>query len=189
MSVKFLTEVQGVIEKLKDQEYQWGRVKHILSNARTNNQQVFLCGNGGSAGTAEHLACDLFKMANIDARNLGENFPLVTAIINDDGWENLYRNQLKGTFKKGDVLIAISVHGGFGKDKADMWSQNLLKAIDYANSNGGLTIGFSGFDGGEFKNLCNINIIVPSESTPIIESLHCLIGHLISFALYEGDRK
>ena len=106
MDIKFLTEVQSVIEELKNQEYQLIRIQHILSNARTNNRQVFLCGNGGSSSTASHFACDLFKIAGIRAINLGENMSLTTAIINDDGWENLYLNQLKRLFNQGDILIA-----------------------------------------------------------------------------------
>ena len=180
MEIKFLTDVQKVIEKLKEQEYQLTRIQHILRNAKANNKTVFICGNGGSASTATHIACDLFKIGGMRAISLGNNIPLMTAIINDNGWENLYSDQLKRLFNKGDVLISLSVHGGTGKDEADFWSQNLLKAIEYVNKNGGLTIGLSGFNGGRFKKMCNTNIVIPSKSTPIVESLHCLIGHLIA---------
>jgi len=183
MEIKFLTDVQKTIEELKNQEYQLKRIQHILRNAKLNNQKVFICGNGGSASTATHIACDLFKIGGIRAISLEDNIPLMTAIINDSGWENLYSDQLKRLFDKGDVLISLSVHGGTGKDEGDFWSQNLLKAIEYVNKNGGLTIGLSGFNGGKFKEMCNTNIVVPAESTAIVESLHCLIGHLIAMTI------
>lgn len=159
-----------------------------LHGARRDNCSVFLCGNGGSAGTASHTAADLFKIAEIRALSLDGNPSLSTAIINDRGWEHLYTDQLKQLYHPGDVLIAYSVHGGSGSDEAGMWSQNLTRAIDYVNRNGGTTIGITGFDGGAFKELCDICLVVPAESTPIVESLHLLIEHLVTFELQVGDR-
>jgi D-sedoheptulose 7-phosphate isomerase len=164
-------------------------VEYTLVNAMRGNHSVFICGNGGSAGNASHFVCDLFKIARMRAICLNDNPSLTTAIINENGWENLYVNQLKRLFKKGDVLIVLSVHGGIGKDKAELWSQNLLKAVNYVNVNGGITIGFSGCNGGAFKEHCQINIIVESSSTPVVESLHCTIAHLItnSIAVRHND--
>lgn len=185
---EFLNAVKDVIKQLERQEQKIADVVHILNDARANNRTVFICGNGGSAGTSIHLASDLFKMTGLKAISLNCNMPLTTAIVNDDGWENLYFKQLGVLFKAGDVLIVISVHGGTGMDKADLWSQNLLKAVDYAQENDGTVIGLSGCDGGEFNDMCDINIVVPSDSTPIIESMHCLLGHLITHIFKENGK-
>jgi len=113
----------------------------------------------------------------------------MTALINDEGWNELYIQQLERLFNPGDILIAISVHGGAGEDKAGAWSQNLNKAIAYVKGRKGGTIGFSGFDGGQMKYACNVCIVVPADSTPIVESFHVLLHHFITFALQEGNRK
>jgi len=165
-----------------------GKIIDILADARDKGKKVFLCGNGGSASTATHFAADLFKLGEIKAISLNENVPLATAIINDNGWSELYTDQLKRLYEEGDVLIAISVHGGSGSDKAGQWSQNLTKAIDYVNKHKGTTIGFSGFDGGAFKEITDVCIVVPFDSTPQVESFHIVLEHLITFRLHEGSR-
>src|SRR5215217_5333887 len=150
---------------------------------------VWLIGNGGSAGTATHMACDLTKCTilpgqpRLRATALVDNIPLMSALTNDDGWENVYVEQLKTFFRPGDAVIGISVHGGAGRDKAGAWSQNLLKAIDYAKQNGGVTIGLSGFDGGAMKDVCDHCIVVPWNTTPHVEAYHVTLHHLIVFCL------
>jgi D-sedoheptulose 7-phosphate isomerase len=184
----YLEQVEKTACKLKEQQKEIQRFIDFLRLAREEKKQVFICGNGGSAGTAVHMACDLFKIAGIRAISLTENVPLMTAIINDDGWENLYTEQLKRLHNPGDMIIAISVHGGSGSDKAGLWSQNLTKAIDYVSTHGGITLGFSGFDGGAMKTICNVCVVVPAETTPLVESFHMVLEHLIAFELQVGDR-
>ena len=113
----------------------------------------------------------------------------MTALINDEGFDNLFYEQLKDRFEEGDVLICISVHGGAGKDKAGLWSQNLLKAMKYAEEMGGKTIGFSGFDGGPMKEITDVCIVVPADSTPQVESFHTALEHLICSCLKERIAK
>lgn len=162
-----------------------------LFEAWKHGRQVFIFGNGGSASNASHFLCDIVKYTNVEGKPrfrgmcLNDNHGLVTAHINDNGWENLYVEQLKNHMNEGDVVIALSVHGGSGRDKAGAWSQNLLKALDYANRNGARTIGFSGFDGGAFKEVASICVTVPVNSTPHVESFHALLHHLICDALKE----
>ncbi|EMR74108.1 phosphoheptose isomerase [Thermoplasmatales archaeon SCGC AB-539-N05] len=184
----YLDAVKDCAEQLKDQNQEINRVIDLLREAKENGKQVFICGNGGSAGTATHMAGDFFKISGLKANSLDDNVPLMTALINDEGWGSLYDYQLKRLFNPGDILIAISVHGGSGQDKAGAWSQNLLKAIDYVNKHDGHTIGFSGFDGGAMKQLCDVCVVVPVESTPLVESFHVVLHHLIAFALHEEDR-
>jgi len=163
----------------------------ILYRAWRDGKWVYTCGNGGSASTATHFACDLIKTAEGNGRRgfkaecLNDNIPVVLAYINDNGFENLYIEQLITKFQPGDVLICLSVHGGAGKDKAGMWSQNLLKAIKYAQESGGKAVGFSGFDGGPMKEVCDACITVPADSTPLVESFHLVLEHLIVFRLKE----
>jgi D-sedoheptulose 7-phosphate isomerase len=165
------------------------RTVELLFDVWKRGGQVFTCGNGGSASTATHFACDLAKTTIVGDRKrfraycLNDNIPLVSALINDEGFDNLFYEQLRNSFQAGDVLICISVHGGAGSDKAGLWSQNLLKAMKYATDTGGRTIGFSGFDGGPMKEIADACIVVPIDSTPQVESFHLVLEHLICACL------
>ncbi len=156
----------------------------MLFHAWRNGNRVFVIGNGGSASAATHLACDLAKNVagsepGIRAMSLNDNIPLVSALTNDNGFEDIYTEQLKTWLEKDDVLIAISVHGGAGRDKAGAWSQNLIKAIRFAKSRGAKTIGITGFDGGMMRELVDIWVNTPSNSTFQVEPLHGVVHHLI----------
>ncbi len=161
----------------------------VLYEAWRSGNRVYMCGNGGSASTATHFACDLAKSTLVPGKKrfktecLNDNIPLVLALINDDGFDNLFYEQLRSKFQKGDVVICISVHGGAGKDKAGLWSQNLLKAMKFAQDNGGKAIGFSGFDGGPMKEIADACITIPVNSTPQVESFHLAMEHLICTCL------
>lgn len=171
------------------------KVIELLYDAWKHKRRVFTCGNGGSASTATHFACDLAKGTIVGDKNrfkvlcLNDNIPLVSALINDEGFDNLFYEQLKSNFEKGDILVCFSVHGGAGKDKAGLWSQNLLKAMKYAKDNGGHTIGFSGFDGGPMKDIADACITVPANSTPQVESFHLALEHLITNCLKQKIEK
>jgi D-sedoheptulose 7-phosphate isomerase len=186
---QYLDEIKGICDNISREDID--DAIELLFDAWKNGNKVFLCGNGGSAGTANHFMCDLFKVTIVEGKKrfkalcLDDNVPLMTAIINDEGWENLYVEQLKNLYEKGDILMCISVHGGSGRDKAGAWSQNLLKAMDFVKDNGGKTIGFSGFDGGAMKELADVCIVVPFNATPHVEAFHVVLQHLIAFRLRE----
>ena len=172
-------------------EEQISRIIDMLFSAWKQGNSVYIIGNGGSASTATHFAADLVKTVidkptdkGIKAISLSDNIPLTSALVNDWGKENIFFSQLVTFFQKKDVLIAFSVHGGSGSDKDGAWSQNLPKAIEYAKHCGGVTIGFAGFDGGVMKDLCDV-CVVAGESTPVVESLHVVLTHLITFCLKE----
>jgi D-sedoheptulose 7-phosphate isomerase len=192
----YLEEAARVARAISVEEID--RAVDILFETWRHGNQVFTCGNGGSASTATHFASDLTKSTIVPGKKrfraecLNDNVPLMLALINDDGFENLFYEQLKAKFQTGDVLITISVHGGAGKDKAGLWSRNLLKAMKYAKDTGGKTIGFSGFSGGPMKDIADACIVVPVDSTPQVESFHLTLEHLICSCLkqkigdYEG---
>lgn len=189
----YLSEMKGIIENMSVEDID--RAIELLFDAWQRGSQIFICGNGGSASTATHFACDLSKTTIVEGKKrfkaycLNDNIPLMSALINDEGFDNLFYEQLKGRFQEGDVLICISVHGGAGRDKASLWSQNLLKAMKYAEDIGGKTIGLSGFDGGPMKEIADACIVVPANSTPHVESFHLALEHLICSCLRERIAK
>ena len=181
---EYLTESQDILRRL-DREAIDGAIR-ILFEAWKSDNQVFVAGNGGSASTSTHFACDLNKWVSDEAERkfrafaLVDNIPLVSALTNDNGWGEVYVEQLRNFFRKGDVLVAISVHGGSGSDRAGPWSQNLLKAVKYVKDNGGKVVGLSGFDGGVLKEAADACVVVPAESTPHVEGMHLVLTHLMS---------
>jgi len=183
----YLSDVTKVAEAISVDDID--KATEILFTAWENGNQVFTCGNGGSASTATHFSCDLAKTANVDGKKrfkaicLNDNIPLMSALVNDNGFDNLYSEQLINLFQKGDVVIAISVHGGVGQDKAGAWSQNLIKAMKFAQENGGKAVGLSGFDGGLMKEIADACVVVPIDSTPQVESFHLTVEHLMTACL------
>lgn len=181
----FLKESKSLIDKLPREDI--SEVMALIDEVRRKGGTVYTIGNGGSASTAEHLAADLDKTANIGqdklfrSITLVNNDPLTSAWTNDEGWESVYKGQLEDRIEEEDVLIAFSVHGGSGP-----WSGNLVKAMNYANKQGAGTVGIAGFDGGAFTDVCDKTVVVPSESTPQVESMHVLVHHLIVFGLKEN---
>ena len=181
---EYLSESQDILKKLDRGAID--RAIQILFEAWKNDKQVFVIGNGGSASTSTHFACDLNKWVSDEAARkfrafaLVDNIPLMSALTNDNGWGEVYVEQLRNFFRRGDVLVAISVHGGSGSDKAGPWSQNLLKAVKYVKDNGGKVVGLAGFDGGVLRTAADACVIVPAESTPHVEGMHLVLTHLMS---------
>lgn len=161
------------------------KIIEILFDAWKNGNNIYTMGNGGSASTATHFAADLSKTTitygkkRFKAFSLTDNIPLVSAWTNDSGFDEIFKGQLENSLQKNDVVLGISVHGGSG------WSANLIKAFNYAKSKSAKTIGFSGFDGGLMKKICDVCVNVPVDSTPHVESIHVLLQHLIIFCLKE----
>lgn len=188
----YLDGIEEITKKISMNDID--RAINLIFETWKRGNKVFLIGNGGSASTATHFACDLSKVTSypgkkrLRAISLVDNIPLVSALTNDEGWDNLYIEQLKSLYDPGDILLAISVHGGKGKDKAGIWSQNLLKALMFVKENGGHTIGFSGFDGGALKEMADVCIVVPYNTTPHVESFHVVLHHLVTFCLADKIR-
>lgn len=183
----FFSEIQRLCDAVSQEKL--ACAVEVLFEAWKNDMTIFIIGNGGSASTATHLAADLVQCTlsphgkRVKAVSLFDNVPLTSALVNDRGWENVYIEQLKTFAKPGDVCIALSVHGGSGKDKARAWSQNVLRGLQYVKDLGGPTIGLIGFDGGVMKDLVDIPILVPVHSTPLVEGFHVVLHHLIASEL------
>lgn len=155
--------------------------------------RVFVMGNGGSASTATHFACDLAKATIVPGKkrfkvmSLVDNVPLVSAWTNDNGFGSIFAEQLEPWLEQGDVLVGISVHGGSGSGEAGPWSQNIVRAATLAKQRGARVIGLSGFSGGTLKEVADACVVVPIDAeplgTPLVESFHVAIHHLICTAL------
>ncbi|MBI1884943.1 MAG: SIS domain-containing protein [Chloroflexi bacterium] len=169
------------------------RAADLLYECWRREGTVFVIGNGGSASTATHLACDLAKGTIVPGRrrlralSLADNVPLVSAWTNDGGFGGLFAEQLEPWISADDALVVLSVHGGAGHADAGPWSQNLLRAAALARQRGARVIGLSGFEGGPLAGLADVAVVVPVEAeplgTPIVESLHAAICHLLCLAL------
>lgn len=179
----YFDDLRDIINKISKQDID--KAIQILDEAREKGNKVFIIGNGGSASTATHFACDLNKYTSVEGKkrfraiSLEDNAALMTALVNDEGWDNVYSYQLENLMDDGDCLVAVSVHGGSGKDKAALWSQNLLKAVKMVQSRGGKVVGLVGFDGGALREVADACIIVPINSTPQVEGFHLVLTHLV----------
>ncbi len=143
--------------------------------ALKNKKKILLCGNGGSAADAQHIAAELtgrFKKERkaLSALALSVDTSALTAIGNDYGFEEIFSRQVEAHMKAEDILIAISTSGN---------SQNVINAIKKAKSLGGKVIVLTGKDGGKMKDMGDVTIIVPSYTTARIQEMHILIGHMI----------
>ena len=152
----------------------------IIRNARQEEKSIFICGNGGSWATASHMVCDFSKNTRMPGKKrmrvigLGDNIPALTAYANDEGYERVFAESLISLMQPGDLLIAISGSGN---------SPNILSAIKAAKQIGGVTLGLTGFQGGEMKGLVDHCLIIPSDSMEMIEDFHMIVDHILTICL------
>ena len=137
--------------------------------------KILLCGNGGSAADAQHIAAELTGRYKTERRGLPAialttDTSALTAISNDYGYAKVFDRQVEALANKGDLLIGISTSGN---------SSNIVSALKCAKEMGCHTIGFSGRDGGAMNEVCDINLVVPSDDTPRIQEIHILLGHTL----------
>ncbi len=165
-----LTKVDEAIEWLKE--------------ARSKNRHLFICGNGGSASTASHFACDIVKGASYNRQArfrimaLTDSLPTLTAYSNDVGYDCVFVEQLKNFAESGDVLIAISGSGN---------SPNVLRAVEYANANGLKTMALTGRDGGKLGPMAQLNIQAPVPHMGRIEDAHMIVCHMIGYYFMDTE--
>ena len=148
----------------------------ILAEAYRGDRQVFIAGNGGSAGTANHFVCDLGKNAvrgegkrRFRILSVSDNIEKITAIGNDIAFEEVFRFQLENLMRPGDALIAVSASGN---------SPNIVRACEFARSLGAPVIALAGLDGGKMKALADACLVAPLTSYEQIEDIHLAILHM-----------
>jgi D-sedoheptulose 7-phosphate isomerase len=158
------------------------RLIDVLCEVRDQRRQVFLCGNGGSASTASHLAAWLGKDGSKSGAHrfrvvsLTDNIPWITSLANDEDYAAIFVEQLRNYAQPDDVLIAFSGSGN---------SPNVVRAIEWANERGLLTVGITGRPGGKLGELAKLPIFVESKHLGHVEEGHFLIQHLVSYFFVE----
>lgn len=166
----------------------WDRVEQVvavLDSARMAGRQVFIFGNGGSASTASHMACDLGKNTvmpgtpRLRTLSLNDNMALFSALGNDYGYENVFVEQLHNLVSAGDVVIAISASGN---------SSNVLKAVNLATERGATTVGLCGFAGGKLAQIVDYAIVAENDCIEQVEDIHVILEHMITSAMRQRMR-
>lgn len=158
---------------------------NMIVEKMQQGKNIYVCGNGGSAAIADHLVCDHQKGVYHDTfltpkiYSLSSNIPLMTAISNDIGYEEVYSYQLLMNGKKDDLLIAITSSGN---------SQNIVNALYTAKKLQMSTIAFTGFMGGKCKNICDINIHVNECNYGVVEDIHQIIMHALAQSIRTNYR-
>jgi len=177
----YLVQEKEVIDSLPIEDI--SAVMNVLEEARLSGKRIFICGNGGSASTASHYECDFNKGVSYeqdmkyDFECLSDNVPMMMAIANDISYDDIFVVPLKNKLKPGDVVIGISGSGN---------SENVVRAIRYANERGADTIAICGYSGGIIKKIAKHNIHVNIDNMQIVEDIHLMLDHLMMYILSES---
>jgi D-sedoheptulose 7-phosphate isomerase len=147
----------------------------LIIEKLSSGGKLLVMGNGGSAADAQHITAELVGRFEKDhnpipAIAITTNSSILTAVSNDFGFDDIFLRQAKAFLKPGDVVLAISTSGT---------SPNINRAVEYAKSIGVPSVGLSGKDGGQLKDLCEICLIISSGRTCRIQEAHILIGHIL----------
>jgi D-sedoheptulose 7-phosphate isomerase len=159
------------------------RVVDIILEAYRADRHVYVVGNGGSASTATHFACDLSKATistgrrRLRASSLSDNVALLTAWANDTSYERVFAEQIMNLVDPDDVLVAVSASGN---------SPNVLAAVDSAQSLGAITVAMVGFDGGRLKDAVTAALHVPINDYGVVEDCHLVLEHAITESVRRG---
>jgi len=170
----YLSSLQETLNELPKENIV--SVIELLKSARLDGRQVFIMGNGGSASTATHFVCDLAKNTRKDGLphfkviGLADNMALFSAYANDEGYENVFSQQLANLVLPDDIVIGISASGN---------SMNVLNALALAKSRKAITVGFTGFDGGQMAPMVDLNVHVNSSIIEHVEDIHLMLEHMI----------
>jgi D-sedoheptulose 7-phosphate isomerase len=174
----YVDRVRHVLDTLDHDAIE--RVVAILIGAHETNRTVFICGNGGSASTASHMAADLGKNTAVPGKSrlrvmsLTDNMSWFSALGNDLGYENVFVEQIANLLKPGDVLIAISASGN---------SPNVVKAAEFTRAGGGTVVALVGFEGGRLKEIADVAIHTRSGDYGPVEDSHLMLDHIFVEAL------
>lgn len=175
---QYIEEEKRVLDLLSADEID--EVMNVLEAARLSGRRIFICGNGGSASTASHIECDFNKGVSYgqevkyDIECLSDNVPMLMAIANDISYDDIFVVPLRNKLKARDVVIGISGSGN---------SENVLRAIRYANEIGAETIALTGYDGGALRRTAKLGVHVPVDNMQITEDIHLVLNHMMMFIL------
>ncbi len=156
-------------------------VLNLLERTLESENMIYIMGNGGSAATASHFQNDFNKGVSEYTEKkfrflcLNDNVPTVMAVANDIGYDEIFRFQLRGKLRPGDVVIGISGSGN---------SKNVLNAVEYAKECGNTVVGITGFGGGKLRELADYSLHVPVNSMQITEDVHMVFDHLMMSIFY-----
>ncbi len=164
------------------------QIDHVIGlfkEARDAGRQIFVFGNGGSASTASHFACDMVKGASFNRSSrfrimaLTDSLPTMTAYSNDVSYDIVFAEQLRNFARPGDLVMGISGSGN---------SPNVLRAMEYANSIGCKTVALTGRDGGKLGPLAQVNVNVPNPHMGRIEDAHMIVCHMIAYYFMDTEK-
>lgn len=157
---------------------------NVLVNARDNKKTIFIMGNGGSGATASHFTGDFNKGASFNKDKkfrfvcLNDNIPTMMAYANDLSYDEIFLGPLRNFMEPGDVVIGISGSGN---------SANVVKALVWANENGGISVGLTGYSGGKVKKISQYNVHIPIDDMQITEDLHMMLDHCMMQIICEQE--
>jgi D-sedoheptulose 7-phosphate isomerase len=169
----YFSKIADVLDEISNADIL--EVASLINSCKGN---VFVFGNGGSASTASHFAQDMNKMLDKSFICLNDNMASVLAYGNDVGFDSIFKLQLSKLVRPGDLVIGISCSGN---------SKNVIDAIIYALHFGYSTIGFTGYDGGELKQLVEYSIHVPCNDMQVCEDCHLILTHTIAKLLWKSQ--
>ncbi len=175
---QYLNSLCRIIDNFDLERFE--RFVDALLSAYDNNRMIFVMGNGGSAATASHFACDINKGCGYGLPRkfrmlcLNDSIPTLLALSNDIGYESVFIEQLKVFMQPGDTVVAFSGSGN---------SPNVLEAVSYASAQGAFTIGITGYEGGKLAPLVDLALIVPSDDMQKIEDMHVILCHMTMQAI------
>lgn len=176
----YLEKEIEILRKLDVKEI--NKAMQLIEKTHKSGNRIFVFGNGGSAATASHFQNDFNKGISeyIDDKFnficLNDNIPTIMAIANDIGYDEVFKFQLNGKLKLGDIVMAISGSGN---------SKNVIKAVEYAKELNNKVIGLTGYNGGKLKELADVSLHVPVNSMQITEDIHMIFDHLIMSIFYK----
>jgi D-sedoheptulose 7-phosphate isomerase len=170
----YLLELTGIIKAIDAKEFE--SLVGELASTYEKQSNIFICGNGGSAATASHFACDINKGVSFGREKrfrvicLNDSIPTITAYSNDVSYESIFVEQIKNFMNEGDLLIGVSGSGN---------SENVLRAVRYANEMKGKTFGICGYGGGRLKDTAQKSLVINSNDMQKVEDAHLIILHCV----------
>lgn len=173
-ALKYMAELKGVMDTISLDKLE--RILNVMLDAYEAERSIFIMGNGGSGSTASHFACDINKGVTSAVKKrfrvicLNDNIPTLLAYANDSSYDEIFIEQLKNFLEPEDVVIGISGSG---------CSKNVIRAIQYANEKGAISVAFTGFDGGKLARIAKTSIAVGSSDMQKVEDVHLILTHMI----------